>query len=134
MMLRLTSQDILCCPSYKKGKMTIIKELSNQFLNSSWPKLKLRFKIRSQLEWYRTAISKLIRFLKFRPSKKLSHLFDFENLIQWFKDVDFWYGTTLAILKNLFLKLLILRIKNFVVPKNIIKNPCLAHLFQKDGL
>ncbi len=35
MMLRLTGQDILCCPNCKKGKMTIIKELPNQFLNSS---------------------------------------------------------------------------------------------------
>jgi len=35
MMLRLTGQDILCCPNCKKGKMTIIKKLPNQFLNSS---------------------------------------------------------------------------------------------------
>jgi hypothetical protein len=35
MILRLTGQDILCCPNCKKGKMTIIKELPNQFLNSS---------------------------------------------------------------------------------------------------
>lgn len=35
MMLRLTGHDILCCPKCKKGKMTIIKELPNQFLNSS---------------------------------------------------------------------------------------------------
>jgi hypothetical protein len=35
MMLRLTGQDISCCPMCKKGKMTIIKELPNQFLNSS---------------------------------------------------------------------------------------------------
>ncbi len=34
-MLRLTGHDILCCPNCKKGKMTIIKELPNQFLNSS---------------------------------------------------------------------------------------------------
>ena len=35
MMLRLTGQDILCCPNCKKGKMTIIKKLPSQFLNSS---------------------------------------------------------------------------------------------------
>ncbi|MCP3943508.1 MAG: hypothetical protein GY710_18790 [Desulfobacteraceae bacterium] len=35
MMLRLTGQDITCCPKCKKGKMMIIKELSNQYLNSS---------------------------------------------------------------------------------------------------
>lgn len=35
MMRRLTGQDLLCCPNCKKGKMTIIKELPNQFLNSS---------------------------------------------------------------------------------------------------
>jgi len=35
MMLRLTGQDISCCPICKKGKMTIIKGLQNQFLNSS---------------------------------------------------------------------------------------------------
>jgi len=35
MMLRLMGQNILCCPNCKKGKMTIIKELPNQFLNSS---------------------------------------------------------------------------------------------------
>ena len=35
MMLRLTGQDISCCPMCKKGKMTIIKELPSQFLNSS---------------------------------------------------------------------------------------------------
>jgi hypothetical protein len=35
MMLRLTGQDISCCPMCKNGKMTIIKELPNQFLNSS---------------------------------------------------------------------------------------------------
>jgi len=35
MMLRLTGQDISYCPICKKGKMTIIKELPNQFLNSS---------------------------------------------------------------------------------------------------
>ncbi len=35
MMFRLTGQDITCCPKCKKGKMTIIKELSNQYLNSS---------------------------------------------------------------------------------------------------
>jgi hypothetical protein len=35
MMRRLTGHDLLCCPNCKKGKMTIIKELPNQFLNSS---------------------------------------------------------------------------------------------------
>jgi len=35
MMLRLTGQDITCCPKCKKGKMTIIKKLPNQYLNSS---------------------------------------------------------------------------------------------------
>ncbi|MBT6338613.1 MAG: IS91 family transposase [Desulfobacula sp.] len=35
MMLRLTGQDISCCPICKKGKMTIIRGLPNQFLNSS---------------------------------------------------------------------------------------------------
>ena len=35
MMLRLTGKDISCCPKCKKGKMTIIKELPNQYLNSS---------------------------------------------------------------------------------------------------
>ncbi len=35
MMLRLTGQDITCCPKCKKGKMVIIKELPNQYLNSS---------------------------------------------------------------------------------------------------
>jgi len=35
MMLRLTGEDITCCPKCKKGKMTIIKELPNQYLNSS---------------------------------------------------------------------------------------------------
>jgi predicted Zn-ribbon and HTH transcriptional regulator len=35
MMQRLTGQDLLCCPNCKKGKMTIIKELPNQFLDSS---------------------------------------------------------------------------------------------------
>lgn len=35
MMQRLTGQDLLCCPNCKKGKMTIIKELPNQFSDSS---------------------------------------------------------------------------------------------------
>ncbi len=35
MMHRLTGQDLLCCPSCKKGRMTIIKELPNQLLDSS---------------------------------------------------------------------------------------------------
>ncbi len=35
MMQRLTGHDLLCCPNCKKGKMTIIKELPNQLLNSS---------------------------------------------------------------------------------------------------
>ncbi len=35
MMQRLTGQNLLCCPNCKKGKMTIIKELPNQLLNSS---------------------------------------------------------------------------------------------------
>jgi len=35
MMLRLTGQDLLCCPHCKKGRMTIIKELPNQLLDSS---------------------------------------------------------------------------------------------------
>ena len=35
MMLRLTGQDITCCPKCKKGKMVIIKELPNQYLDSS---------------------------------------------------------------------------------------------------
>ena len=35
MMQRLTGQDLLCCPKCMKGKMTIIKKLPNQFLNSS---------------------------------------------------------------------------------------------------
>jgi len=35
MMQRLTGQNLLCCPKCVKGKMTVIKELPNQFLNSS---------------------------------------------------------------------------------------------------
>ncbi len=35
MMKRLTGHDLLCCPKCQKGRMTIIKELPNQFLNSS---------------------------------------------------------------------------------------------------
>lgn len=35
MMKRLTGQDLLCCPNCKKGRMTIIKKLSNQYLDSS---------------------------------------------------------------------------------------------------
>jgi len=35
MMQRLTGQDLLCCPNCKKGRMTIIKELPNQLLDSS---------------------------------------------------------------------------------------------------
>lgn len=35
MMKRLTGQDLLCCPHCKKGRMTIIKKLSNQYLDSS---------------------------------------------------------------------------------------------------
>ncbi len=35
MMQRLTGQDLLCCPHCKKGRMTIIKELPNQRLDSS---------------------------------------------------------------------------------------------------
>jgi len=35
MMHRLTGQDLLCCPSCKKGKMTVIKDLPNQLLDSS---------------------------------------------------------------------------------------------------
>ncbi len=35
MMLRLTGQDITCCPKCQKGKMAIIKELPNQYLDSS---------------------------------------------------------------------------------------------------
>ncbi len=35
MMQRLTGQDLLCCPKCMKGKMTIIKKLPKQFLNSS---------------------------------------------------------------------------------------------------
>ena len=35
MMQRLTGQDLLCCPNCKKGRMTIIKELPNQSLDSS---------------------------------------------------------------------------------------------------
>jgi hypothetical protein len=35
MMLRLTGQDISCCPMCKKGKMTIIRGLPNQFVDSS---------------------------------------------------------------------------------------------------
>jgi hypothetical protein len=35
MMLRLTGTDISCCPKCKKGKMTIIKKLPRQYLNSS---------------------------------------------------------------------------------------------------
>lgn len=35
MMQRLTGQDLLCCPNCKEGKMTIIKELPKQILNSS---------------------------------------------------------------------------------------------------
>ena len=35
MMHRLTGQDLLCCPNCKKGRMTIIKELPNQLLDSS---------------------------------------------------------------------------------------------------
>ena len=63
------------------------------------------------------------------------HYFYFEfYLFQVFTVLNYPYGTTLEILKNLFRKLLILRIKNFVVPKNIVKNLCLAQLFQKDGL
>ena len=35
MMHRLTGKDLLCCPNCKKGRMTIIKELPNQLLDSS---------------------------------------------------------------------------------------------------
>ncbi len=35
MMQRLTGQDLLCCPNCKKGRMTIIKGLPNQLLDSS---------------------------------------------------------------------------------------------------
>lgn len=35
MMQRLTGQDLLCCPSCKKGRMSIIKELPNQLIDSS---------------------------------------------------------------------------------------------------
>ncbi len=35
MMQRLTGKDLLCCPNCKKGRMTIIKELSNQLIDSS---------------------------------------------------------------------------------------------------
>jgi predicted Zn-ribbon and HTH transcriptional regulator len=35
MMQRLTGKDLLCCPNCKKGRMTIIKELPNQLLDSS---------------------------------------------------------------------------------------------------
>jgi hypothetical protein len=35
MMQRLTGQDILCCPNCKKGRMTIIKDLPHQLLDSS---------------------------------------------------------------------------------------------------
>jgi predicted Zn-ribbon and HTH transcriptional regulator len=35
MMLRLTGRELLCCPNCNRGKMTIVKELPNQFLNSS---------------------------------------------------------------------------------------------------
>ena len=35
MMLRLTGHELLCCPNCNRGKMTIVKELPNQFLNSS---------------------------------------------------------------------------------------------------
>ncbi|WP_040012275.1 hypothetical protein, partial [Desulfotignum phosphitoxidans] len=35
MMQRLTGQDLLCCPNCKKGRMTIIKELPNQLLDST---------------------------------------------------------------------------------------------------
>lgn len=35
MMQRLTGQDLLCCPNCKRGKMTVIKELPNQLLDSS---------------------------------------------------------------------------------------------------
>ena len=35
MMLRLTGEDITCCPKCKKGKLIIIRELPKQYLNSS---------------------------------------------------------------------------------------------------
>lgn len=35
MMLRLTGQDITCCPKCKKGKMVIFKKVPIPFLNSS---------------------------------------------------------------------------------------------------
>jgi predicted Zn-ribbon and HTH transcriptional regulator len=35
MMQRLTGQDLLCCPNCKKGRMSIIKELPNQLIDSS---------------------------------------------------------------------------------------------------
>ena len=35
MMLRLTGEDITCCPQCKKGRLIIIKELPKQYLNSS---------------------------------------------------------------------------------------------------
>ncbi len=35
MMLRLTGEDITCCPECKKGKMFILKAIPNQYLNSS---------------------------------------------------------------------------------------------------
>ena len=63
------------------------------------------------------------------------HYFYFEfHLFQVFTVLKYSYGTTLEIFKNLLIKLLILLIKNFVVPKNIVKNPCLPYIFQKDGL
>ena len=35
MMLRLTGQDLLCCPNCKKGRMTVIKALPKQILDTS---------------------------------------------------------------------------------------------------
>jgi hypothetical protein len=35
MMLRLTGNDITCCPVCKKGKMKTIKKLKRHYLNSS---------------------------------------------------------------------------------------------------
>ena len=35
MMLRLTGNDISCCPQCKKGKMTIVKKLPRLYRNSS---------------------------------------------------------------------------------------------------
>ena len=35
MMKRLTGNDLLCCPNCRKGRLTVIKKLTPQFLDTS---------------------------------------------------------------------------------------------------